>query len=176
MGDPKVPAAGGFPAVPRSSGQEQSSPERNNVIATNLFGLSVGGTTSAESFDFIAGVLQSSTEHSIIAGSPDGQILLWNEGARRLYGYEPEEVVGRMNWGILFTPEDTRAGKPAEILELAQRDGRWQGLVPRVAKGGRRFVARVVVTPHRDGRGRFFGFLLISKDISNEIQVAQSEE
>jgi PAS domain-containing protein len=25
----------------------------------------------------------------------DGKILLWNEGARRMYGYEAEEVVGQ---------------------------------------------------------------------------------
>jgi PAS domain S-box-containing protein len=29
-----------------------------------------------------------------------GKILLWNEGARRLYGYEPEEVVGKANSSI----------------------------------------------------------------------------
>jgi PAS domain S-box-containing protein len=31
----------------------------------------------------------------MIATDPDGVILLWNEGARRLYGYEPTEIIGR---------------------------------------------------------------------------------
>ena len=35
--------------------------------------------------------------------------------ARRLYGYEPEEVVGKANSAILHRPEDVRAGKPPQI-------------------------------------------------------------
>jgi PAS domain-containing protein len=41
--------------------------------------------------DFITNVLESSTEYSIIGKDLDGKIQLWNEGARRLYGYGPEE-------------------------------------------------------------------------------------
>ena len=40
-------------------------------------------------------ILESSTEYSIIGKDLDGKILLWNEGARRLYGYAPEEVIGQ---------------------------------------------------------------------------------
>ncbi|MDB5310277.1 MAG: pleC 2 [Gemmataceae bacterium] len=141
-----------------------------------LFDVEIVGTSQAEVLDFVGSVLQSSTEYSIIAGATDGRILLWNEGARRLYGYDLEEVIGRVTWDILYTPEDVAAGRPGEILEAALRDGKWQGLVNRVGKGGRRFTARVVVTPRRAGDGRPIGFLLISKDLSEEIQAAQAEE
>jgi len=50
-----------------------------------------------DSVDFITSVLESSTEYSIIGKGLDGTILLWNEGAHRLYGYEGEEVVGSAN-------------------------------------------------------------------------------
>src|SRR2546422_11072005 len=46
----------------------------------------------------------------------DEKIPLWNEGARRLYGYEPEEVVGKVKSSILHTPEDVQAGKPQEMI------------------------------------------------------------
>jgi PAS domain-containing protein len=36
---------------------------------------------------FLQLVLDSSTEYSIIAADLDGNILLWNAGARRIYGY-----------------------------------------------------------------------------------------
>lgn len=51
--------------------------------------------------------------HSIIGKDLEGEILLWNEGARRLYGYEPEEVVGKANSLILHTAEDVEGGRPA---------------------------------------------------------------
>ncbi len=123
--------------------------------------------------EFIANILESSTEYSIIGKDLDGKILLWNEGARRIYGYEPEEVVGRANSEILHTPEDIVAGKPREIMEAALADGKWEGTLDRVRKNGHHFTARVVITPRRDAAGRAIGFLLISKDISNEIHLTE---
>src|SRR5213593_573107 len=133
-------------------------------MATKLFDSAIMGSTQL-AFDFITNILQASTEYSIIGKGLDGKILLWNEGARRLYGYEPEEVVGKANSSILHTPEDIQAGKPREILETALRTGKWEGTVTRVRKTGERFRARIVLTPRRDSSGRAIGFLLISKDI-----------
>ena len=123
--------------------------------------------------DFIANILESSTEYSIIGKDLDGKILLWNEGARRIYGYEPEEVVGLATSDILHTPEDVRDGKPDQITEAALRDGKWEGTLDRIRKNGQRFVARVVITPRRDRSGSPVGFLLISKDISGEIHLTE---
>lgn len=127
---------------------------------------------------FLQHILDSSTEYSVIGKDLEGKIVLWNEGARRLYGYEPEEVVGKANSVILHTPEDVAAGKPAEILEVALRTGKWEGIITRLRKNGQRFTARVMITPRRAATGRAIGFLLISKDISDEIrqQVLQESE
>src|SRR2546425_10202071 len=84
-------------------------------------------STPQEALDFIGNVLESSTEYSVIGKDLDGKILLWNEGARRIYGYEPEEVVGRANSSILHTPEDVQSGKPREILDASLREGKWEG-------------------------------------------------
>src|SRR5947199_10510998 len=91
-------------------------------------------STSEEALDFIGNILESSTEYSIIGKDLDGTILLWNEGARRLYGYEPEEVVGKANASILHTPEDVEAGKHIEIMAYALHDGKWEGTLPRRRK------------------------------------------
>ena len=90
--------------------------------------------------DLLSNILESSTEYSIIGKDLDGTILVWNEGARRLYGYEPEELVGKANSTILHAPEDVEAGKPSWILDSALRDGKWEGMVKRVRKDGRRFI------------------------------------
>src|ERR1700751_2218012 len=51
-----------------------------------LFDTSIIGDSQA-AMDFITNILESSTEYSVIAKDLTGKILLWNEGARRLYGY-----------------------------------------------------------------------------------------
>jgi PAS domain S-box-containing protein len=110
--------------------------------------------------------LEASTEYSIIGKGLAGEIVLWNEGARRLYGYGPEEVVGKLTSAILHTPEDLAAGRPAVMMAGALENGKWEGVVERVRKDGTRFTARVVLTPRRNASGVAVGYLLISKDIT----------
>jgi len=137
-----------------------------------LFDSAIVGNAQ-EAVDFITNILESSTEYSVIGKNLDGKILLWNEGARRLYGYEPEEVVGKANSIMLHAPEDVAAGKPQAMLETALGTGKWEGTIPRLRKNGERFTARVVITPRRDSTGKPIGFLLISKDISAEIRLTE---
>ncbi|MFB3812927.1 MAG: PAS domain-containing protein [Terriglobales bacterium] len=139
---------------------------------SRLFDSSIVGTAS-EAVDFITNILESSTEYSVIAKDLDGKILLWNEGARRLYGYEPDEVVGKANSSILHTAEDVRADFPHKILQAALAQGKWEGTVSRKRKNGEQFPARVVITPRYDLAGKPIGFLLMSKDISDEIRLTQ---
>jgi len=120
---------------------------------------------------FITSVLEASTQYSIIATDIESTIVLWNEGARQIYGYEPKEVIGTLTLADLCSPEAKRSGLPEEKLRVALADGKWEGTVERVGKSGERFMARVVVTPRRDQAGEIHGFLLISKNISDEIRL-----
>jgi len=122
---------------------------------------------------FLQNILESSTEYSIIGKDLTGRIQLWNAGARRLYGYEPEEVIGKANSSMLHTPEDIASGKPDQVMADALQAGKWEGTITRVRKSGEQFTARVVITPRRDTAGKPIGFLLISKDISDEIRLTE---
>jgi PAS domain S-box-containing protein len=154
-----------LPGVRRSGGVPQERPE--------LFDSAIIGDDPQAAMDFITNILESSTEYSVIAKDLTGKILLWNEGARRLYGYEPDEVVGKMNSAILHTPEDVKARLPQKIMDEALKVGKFEGSVARRRKNGERFTARLVITPRHDAKGKPIGFLLISKDISDEIRMAQ---
>ena len=59
------------------------------------------------------------------------------------------------------------------LLDAALQDGKWEGTISRLRKNGERFTARVVITPRRDSSGVAVGFLLISKDISDEIRLTE---
>ena len=138
-------------------------------MSTKLFDNAIVGTEQA--LDFISNILESIHRIFHHRQGSGRQNPALNEGARRLYGYEPEEVVGRVNSSILHTPEDVRAGRHREMIAVALRDGKWEGTIQRVRKNGEHFTARVVMTPHRDSQGKPMGLLLISKDISDEIRL-----
>ena len=53
--------------------------------------------TNEEALALIHSVLKASTEYAIVATEMDRIVVLWNEGACRLYGYEFVEAVGKLN-------------------------------------------------------------------------------
>jgi protein-histidine pros-kinase len=126
--------------------------------------------TEAEAVGLIEDVLESSTEYSMIATDIDGVIVLWNEGARRLYGYKPAEILGRPQ-SVLYTAEDVEARLPQAMMEIARRQGKWRGTIERVRQDGSGFLARVAMTPRRDVDGARGGFLLISSDVTAEVEL-----
>jgi PAS domain S-box-containing protein len=134
------------------------------------------GQLPQDALEFIVSIVQSSTDYSLIGQDLDGRILLWNEGARRRYGYTATEVLGKASSDILYTPEDIAAGRPREIMHAALRHGKWEGILARLRKNGQRFLARAVVTPRYDAAGHHAGYLLISKDVTHEVFVAPAEE
>ena len=78
-----------------------------------------------------------------------------------------------MNSSVLHTPDDVAAGLPQRIMEEAVQRGKFEGTISRRRKSGEQFTARLVITPRRGAGGKAIGFLLISKDISDEIRMAQ---
>jgi len=103
---------------------------------------------------------------------PNGHITTWNEGARRLKGYESNEIVGQ-HFSVLYTPADVAAGRPARELGVARSKGRHEEEGDRVCKDGSRFRASVLITALRDEQGRLRGFSNLTRDITERKQVEE---
>jgi PAS domain S-box-containing protein len=122
---------------------------------------------------FLNSVLESSTEYSIIAKDLDGTIVAWNEGAHRNYGYTAEEAVGKLNASTLHAPEDIESGNVGRLLQTALHTGKAEGVFKRVRKNGERFIAGVAITLRRDASGVPLGYVVISKDITEQQQLEE---
>lgn len=116
-------------------------------------------------------LVQSVTDYAIYMLAPDGRLTNWNQGAQRIKGYRPEEVIGQ-HFSIFYTPEDREAGEPQRALETATREGRFENKAWRVRKDGTRFFAHVVVDPIWGETGTLLGFAKITRDIT-EATLAQ---
>jgi len=118
-----------------------------------------------ETTDFLNSVLDSSTEYAIIATDLHGTILSYNEGARRIYGYEPEEIIGAPVQ-IVIPREPAEVERSKEILRQVRREGTFSGETVHVRKGGRRFPVRFVQTLRYDDDGNPVGYTTITSDIT----------
>jgi PAS domain S-box-containing protein len=104
------------------------------------------------------------TDYALFMLDPNGHIVSWNAGAKRIKGYEANEIIGR-HFSAFYTPEDIAAETPSRGLLTAQREGRFETEGWRVRKDGSRFWANVVIDPIRD-RGELVGFAKITRDIT----------
>ncbi|MGQ3684787.1 MAG: PAS domain S-box protein [Candidatus Loosdrechtia sp.] len=129
-----------------------------------------------ETTNFLNSILAGSTEYSIIAEDLYGNILAFNKGASLIYGYEPEEVIGKANVRILHLDEDVKSMKVDDILDLARKTGRYEGEIMRKRKNGDIFPVHVTITLRRDENGHPAGFVVISKDITKDRLVELEKE
>ncbi|WP_082657562.1 MULTISPECIES: PAS domain-containing sensor histidine kinase [unclassified Sphingopyxis] len=103
--------------------------------------------------------------HAIYLLDARGRVTIWNKGAERLKGWREDEVVGE-DAAIFYPPDAIAAGKPAEDLATAARDGCLDAEDWRVRKDGSEFLADVSITALRNEDGSLRGFAKIVSDIT----------
>src|SRR5579875_771912 len=112
-------------------------------------------------------------DYAIFMLDPEGRVMTWNEGSRRMRGYHADELIGR-HVSTFFTPEDIKAGKPAEELREVEAKGRIETEGWRVKKDGSRFWSHIVLTAFRDPSGRLKGFTKIARDITDQKRASEA--
>ncbi|HEV2428342.1 MAG TPA: PAS domain S-box protein [Thermoplasmata archaeon] len=121
----------------------------------------------AEYKGFLENVLEASTEYSIIAADLEGRVILWNEGARRIYGFKAEEIVGK-DTRVLHDPSDVESGLVDRLFKTVLQTGKYEGVMRRQRQSGEPFTARVVMTVVHGEDSAPLGFLIVSKDITED--------
>jgi PAS domain S-box-containing protein len=125
----------------------------------------------------LASIVDSS-EDAIIGKDLKGTITSWNKGAEKIYGYTPEEVVGK-NISLLAPPD-----RPDEIPGILKKIARGEMVDHheslRVTKDGRQLNVSITVSPLRDAAGEIVGASAIARDITGqkraERQLHQSQK
>jgi two-component system cell cycle sensor histidine kinase/response regulator CckA len=109
-------------------------------------------------------------DYAIFMLDSDGRHATWNEGVRRLLGYDEREFLGR-HGTILFTPEDRDRGEHERELRTAATEGRASDDRWLVRKDGTRFWATGITTRLDDGAGNLLGFSKVFRDMTEEMEV-----
>ncbi len=104
-------------------------------------------------------------DYAIFMLDPSGSVGSWNVGAERMTGFRAEEILGR-HYSCFFSSEEVNAGRPRQILRIAETEGRFEEEAWRVRKDGTRFLANVVATALYSSEGRLRGFSHITRDVT----------
>jgi PAS domain S-box-containing protein len=114
-------------------------------------------------------------DYAIFMLSPEGYILNWNEGAKAIKGYEPEEIIGQ-HFSIFYPQDAKERNFPAYELEVAKQQGRFEDEGWRVRKDGTLFWANVVITTLFSPEGELIGFTKITRDLTERKRITDELE
>ena len=124
-------------------------------------------------------LVQSAEDYAIFTLDPTGVVTSWNAGARRMKGYEAEEIIGQ-HFSRFYPESATSSGHPEHELAVASAEGRYEEEGWRIRKDGTRFWANVVITALRGDDGRLLGFGKVTRDLTDrrrdEEALRESEE
>jgi PAS domain S-box-containing protein len=124
--------------------------------------------------NFLENVLESATQYSMVALDLERRIVLWNEGARRNYGYSAKEIVGERA-DILHVPADIASGVAPSLYARALEQGTAEAILNRRRKDGSEFVARMMLFRRTGPDGSPVGYVMIGRDVTREHRRLQQE-
>ncbi len=111
----------------------------------------------------LAAIVESSDD-AIVGKDMAGVITSWSAGAKRIFGYEADEMIGRPI-RVLIPPE-----RPREEEAILNRICRGEKVEHyesvRITKDGRRIDVSLTISPIRDAKDRIVGASKIARDIT----------
>jgi PAS domain S-box-containing protein len=122
--------------------------------------------------------IQTARLAAIVEGSDDaivskdlcGRVTSWNAGAARMFGYSPEEMIGRSITTII--PTELRSEEDDILAKISRGERIDHFETVRVAKDGRRLDISVTVSPLRNKAGTVVGASKVARDITERKQAA----
>ncbi|MEP9400010.1 PAS domain S-box protein [Mesorhizobium sp. KR2-14] len=129
--------------------------------------------TDAETSDLardtqlLAAIVESSQD-GILTQNLDGTITSWNSGAQRLFGYRPEEVIGKTV--IMLMPEMLHGDE----IDIQERIRRGERIDPyetvRLRKDGTAMHVSLTISPLKNINGEITGASRVARDITERKQ------
>lgn len=104
-------------------------------------------------------------DYAIFMLDAKGYIVSWNEGAKRIKGWNASEIIGK-HFSTFYTAEDLESKKPERELKIAIETGKYEEEGWRVRKDGSVFWANVVITAVYNNSGTHIGFSKVTRDLT----------
>ena len=121
---------------------------------------------------WLAAIVESSDD-AIVGKTLDSVIRSWNDGARRIFGYEADEIIGKTVYTLI--PRELYFEEPQIIAQLVegQRVDHYETV--RIRKDGTRIDVSLSVSPIRDASGAIVGAAKVARDVTEAKRLQRAE-
>ena len=134
--------------------------------ATRFYGVCMDVTSrkrTEEQLAHMAAVVDSADD-AIVSKTLDGIVKSWNGGAKRIFGYEPEEMIGRPITVII--PPDLHHEEAGILAKIRAGQRVEHYVTTRVAKDGSLRKVSITVSPVRNAAGEIIGASKIGRVVA----------
>jgi PAS domain S-box-containing protein len=124
--------------------------------------------------DFLR-IIEQVRDHAMFLVDLHGGIASWNEGVRKILGWEASDWIGQ-SVEVAFTDDDQRAGVPADEMRAASQTGRADDDRWMRHKSGAHFFALGAMTRIDDAAGRPAAYLKVLSDYTGSRLAQEGRE
>ena len=109
--------------------------------------------------------LLDQAQDAILVRDLDQNILFWNKGAEKIYGWSAAEVIGKNAQELLYKEHSTQFDAARQAIIQA---GAWKGEMHQVRRDGAEIIVESRWTLVRDEHGKPTSILIINTDITEK--------
>jgi len=115
--------------------------------------------------EFYCQIVDSLQDYSILTLDNELKINSWSSGSVAIFGYEPDEILGK-DFDIIFTENDIKIGIPQTEIDKASKEGRAVDNRWHICKDKSLFYAHGLVFPLTGIDGEMLGYVKILRDLT----------
>ncbi len=123
--------------------------------------------------EFYSQIIDSLQDYSILTLDNELKINSWSSGSVTIFGYEPDDVLGK-SFDIIFTEEDKKNGIPQKEIDKALKEGRAVDNRWHICKDDSTFYAYGLVFPLTGINGEMLGYVKILRDLTERKKAEDS--
>lgn len=157
-----------------AASEESGQPRVVTAVVVDLTDWKLAEEALRVSEDRFRLLVESVRDHAIFMTDPDGNVIAWNSGAERVYGYSTDEALG-LPLSQFHTPEGVASGAPIKRLTRTAEAGSYRNEVWCVRKDGSRFWAEISTTALRNNgsASELRGFVVVVRDMTDRRQLEE---
>ncbi len=128
---------------------------------------------AAEFQERLAAIVESSDD-AIVSKDLNGIIRSWNRGAERIFGYTPDEAIGKPVTMLAVPERENEIPNIIDRIRLGERVDHY--ITKRRTKDGRILTVSLTVSPVRNASGAIVGASKVARDITDQKRVTELQE
>jgi PAS domain S-box-containing protein len=126
----------------------------------------------AERSTALLAAIVDASDDAIVSKTLDGIITSWNKSAERIFGYLPEEAVGKHI--TLIVPRDRWDEESSIIARICRGERVDHFQTVRLRKDGSLVDVSLTISPVKDGAGNIIGASKVARDITAQVRAAEA--